>query len=475
MSTLVETNNSLVFGPQSPIYRIVNDSGVKENFTRYIIDRSSMIYRKRAWNIYKLANNILPGSTLEVNENVKYGIGKLIDSFVTTDFKTIDKLVMNTPRQKYNQGEIALTNELIKATGIKSAIAFVCDTEKESSTNCHAMSVYLTRKVYSGSCDEIIPSWSNKFFSFNDPAQLTMIVAIPKQYLASLIQMVLSASTRELNSSSLDKLTVRGKLIDAFTNDLIKAIFQAIYSDGVRARVTSDILLVNALLQKEGFDSGTKDDFEGMKNYEKHTKFLKQFKRESNLEQIVLEMLERVNEFSATTINPIDFYNTFIDTPNAQFIDLLEKIPQIKKLGIYNPLNSYNFIYSNNLKEMNLFSQERERDCLLYGIKLIRFLPVLYFVIFVLGGGNYQNECRIVVNNVKCIIGHIMSFRAGNAWSTPLVEAIANDLNYLTNDLYNQFASPLNVNTKTVGTLAGAINRYARIDEITKEEIGENA
>ena len=102
MSTLVETNNSLVFGPQSPIYRIVNDSGVKENFTRYIIDRSSMIYRKRAWNIYKLANNILPGSTLEVNENVKYGIGKLIDSFVTTDFKTIDKLVMNTPRQKYN-------------------------------------------------------------------------------------------------------------------------------------------------------------------------------------------------------------------------------------------------------------------------------------------------------------------------------------------------------------------------------------
>ena len=68
-----------------------------------------------------------------------------------------------------------------------------------------------------------------------------------------------------------------------------------------------------------------------------------------------------------------------------------------------------------------------------------------------------------------------MSFRAGNAWSTPLVEAIANDLNYLTNDLYNQFASPLNVNTKTVGTLAGAINRYARIDEITKEEIGENA
>ena len=287
--------------------------------------------------------------------------------------------------------------------------------------------------------------------------------------------MVLSASTRELNSSSLDKLTIRGKLIDAFTNDLIKAIFQAIYSDGVRARVTSDILLVNALLQKEGFDSGSKDSLEGMKNYEKHAKFLKQFKRESNLEQIVLEMLERVNEFSATTINPIDFYNTFIDTPNAQFIDLLEKIPQIKKLGIYNPLNSYNFIYSNNLKEMNLFSQERERDCLLYGIKLIRFLPVLYFVIFVLGGGNYQNECRIVVNNVKCIIGHIMSFRAGNAWSTPLVEAIANDLIYLTNDLYNQFASPLNVNTKTVGTLAGAINRYARIDEITKEEIGENA
>jgi hypothetical protein len=124
---------------------------------------------------------------------------------------------------------------------------------------------------------------------------------------------------------------------------------------------------------------------------------------------------------------------------------------------------------------MNLFSQERERDCLLYGIKLIRFLPVLYFVVFVLGGGNYQNECRIVVNNVKGIIGHIMSFRAGNVWSTPLVEAIANDLNYLTNDLYDQFASPLNVNTKTVGTLAGAINRYARIDEITKEEMSENA
>ena len=82
MSSLVQNNNALVFGSQNPFRNYVTEPGLKNSFMHLLLDKSSKIYRSRSWNVFCLANKIFPNKVAEINENIRYGIGKLIDPFI---------------------------------------------------------------------------------------------------------------------------------------------------------------------------------------------------------------------------------------------------------------------------------------------------------------------------------------------------------------------------------------------------------
>ena len=119
MSSLVQNNNALVFGSQNPFKSYLTEPGLKNTFLHLLLDKSSKIYKSKSWHVFCLANKIFPNKVAEINENVKYGIGKILDPFVGTNIQTTETQIYQAQRQKYIQGEIDLTQALIKATGIK--------------------------------------------------------------------------------------------------------------------------------------------------------------------------------------------------------------------------------------------------------------------------------------------------------------------------------------------------------------------
>lgn len=463
MSSITINNNTLVFGHQSPLYRVVSESGLKENLMRMIVDKSTVVYRKRAFDTYLLANSIFPNKVAEVNDNVKYAIGKLLDPFISGNIQQIEDIILKTPRQKYAQGEVYLTNEIAKATGVKSTLVMIVDSERESSTSGHGIITYLTRNTTNGYCSQIDAGWSNKFFNFKDAANLSILVVIPKQYLASLFIHTIPNDTKKIGDVTLDKLALRGYLIDNFAIDLIKSFFSAIYSDGIRSRVTSDILLLNTLLQKEGSLATSIADETGgnldtaCDTFAKYSVDLHQFKASSNQEHFVYELL-KMSQFSNVTLNPYEFYKGFIDVPYCQIENVFQKIPSFNRFssGSY----TSNLIFSNNLSEMDIFFEDKDRDIVIYGIKLLRFLPFLLFNTYVIGGGAYGAETKNVLSSISSYITSLLSFRSSNAQSAPIVKFITENLNYIMNDFAKQIASPLSVTSNSKKAITMAIGKH---------------
>ena len=475
MSTLVQNNNALVFGSQNPFRNYLTEPGLKNTFLHLILDKSSKIYRNKSWHVFCLANKIFPNKVAEINENVKYGIGKLLDPFVGTNIQITENHIYQATRQKYVQGEIDLTQALIKATDIKNTLVMVIDNDKEYGENTHGIITYLTRNMVNGTCESIEASWNNKFFTFNDAANLSMVVVIPKQYIAKLVQNVLSVSSKELNSISIDKIIVKSNMVDEFAIDLIKSIFTAIYSDGIRSRVVSDILLANNLLQTEGMNitatMGDKNYYEAMKAgdvFQKYADSLKQFKRNSNDEHLVYNMLQFINSSSATAkINPLEFYNSFIDTPYVHMENIFSRCGAFQRLS--NQSITYaDFNFSNNLNEMDDFYADKDRDLIVYGLKILRYLPFVLFNTYIIGSGSAHAETKQLIDTVKRIMPSILGFKASNYWSGPVVSFIANNINYLTDKLFAELSSPLTVTSNTRIALTAAINKFGFV----KDDIG---
>ena len=477
MSSLVQNNNVLVFGSQNPFRNYLTEPGLKNTFLHLLLDKSSKIYKSKSWHVFCLANKIFPNKVVEINENVKYSIGKILEPFVGTNIQITEDRIFQAPRQKYIQGEIELTQALSKATGIKNTVVMIVDNEKEYGVNTHGVITYLTRNMTLGNCAPIEAAWSNKFFTFNDAANLSMVVVIPKQYIAALIRNVLSVSTKELNSIGTDKIIVKSNMVDEFTIDLIKSIFSAIYSDGIRSRVVSDILLANQLLQTEGMNitAGTNADnyYEAMKAsdiFQKHADALKQFKKSSNDEHLVYNMLNFIKDSTASArINPLEFYNTFIDTPYVHMENIFSKCGAFQRLTGQS-ITYAEFNFSNSLNEMDDFGAEKDRDVIIYGIKLLRYIPFLLFNTYILGGGNAHNETRVVLDNVKRIMPSILGFKAANYWTAPIVSFIVENINYLTNQLYSELSSPITVTSNSRLALTAAIDRFGFVKDTIDED-----
>lgn len=477
MSSLVQNNNALVFGSQNPFRNYLTEPGLKNTFLHLLLDKSSKIYKSKSWHVFCLANKIFPNKVVEINENVKYSIGKILEPFVGTNIQITENRIFQAPRQKYIQGEIELTQALSKATGIKNTVVMIVDNEKEYGANTHGIITYLTRNMTLGNCAPIEAAWSNKFFTFNDAANLSMVVVIPKQYIAALIRNVLSVSTKELNSIGTDKIIIKSNMVDEFTIDLIKSIFSAIYSDGIRSRVVSDILLANQLLQTEGMNitAGTNADnyYEAMKAsdiFQKHADALKQFKKSSNDEHLVYNMLNFIKDSTASArINPLEFYNTFIDTPYVHMENIFSKCGAFQRLTGQS-ITYAEFNFSNSLNEMDDFGAEKDRDVIIYGIKLLRYIPFLLFNTYILGGGNAHNETRVVLDNVKRIMPSILGFKAANYWTAPIVSFIVENINYLTNQLYSELSSPITVTSNSRLALTAAIDRFGFVKDTIDED-----
>lgn len=472
MSSLVSNNNALVFGSQNPFKTYLTEPGLKNTFLHLLLDKSSKIYKSKSWHVFCLANKIFPNKVAEINENVKYGIGKVLDPFVGTNIQITEKHVYDFPRQKYIQGEVDLTQALIKATGIKNTLVMIVENEKEYGANCHGIITYLTRNMVNGACESIEAAWSNKFFTFNDAANLSMVVIIPKQYIAGLVQNVLAVSSKELNSTFADKIVIKSNMVDEFAIDLIKSIFTSIYSDGIRSRVVSDILLANALLQKEGMNITATTDagnyYEATKAsdvFQKYSEALHQFKKSTNDEHLVYNMLQFINHGDATVkINPLEFYNTFIDTPYVHMENIFSKCGAFQRLtGQSITYSEFNF--SNNLNEMDEFFVDKDRDMVVYGLKLIRYLPFVLFNTYLIGGGAAHCETKQLLVNIKRILPSILGFRASNYWAAPVVSFIAENINYLTEKLAADLASPITVTSNTRLALISAINKFGFVPD----------
>lgn len=466
MSVIVNANNQLIFGNQSPLYRVVTEQGLKDTFTHMIVDKSTTVYRKRAFDTYVLANNIFPDKSAEINNNVKYAIGKLLDPFINKDIKIANDFIFKAHRQKYVQGEIFLTNEIAKATGVKNTLVMIVDSEKESITSCHGIITYLTKNSVNGTCSQLDVAWSNKFFTFKDAANTSILILIPKQYISSLLTFELS-NYKTIGDNHLDNINIKGEAIDIFAIDLIKSFFSAIYADGIRNRVTSDILLVNSLLQKEGSiataiseDSG--DNTKGSDVFSKYAVDLHQFKASSNSEHFVYELLKLIEFKTKVIINPYEFYKAFLDTPYVQIANVFERIPNFKRLD-----SKYctNYSFSNNLFEMDNFNVDKDRDIISYGLKVVRFLPFLLFNTYVLGGGSYHTETKTIIENIKTFNVSLLSYRASNPITAPIVKFISENIIYLTGTFYEQISSPINITERSKRSLSIAINRYGIVDD----------
>lgn len=472
MSSLVQNNNALVFGSQNPFKSYLTEPGLKNTFLHLLLDKSSKIYKSKSWHVFCLANKIFPNKVAEINENVKYGIGKILDPFVGTNIQTTETQIYQAQRQKYIQGEIDLTQALIKTTGIKNTLVMVIDNDKEYGPNCHGITTYLTRNMVNGSCEPLDAAWSNKFFTFNDATNLSMVVIIPKQYIAKVVQNVLAVSTKELNSTFTDKIIIKSNMVDEFAIDLIKSIFTAIYSDGIRSRVISDILLANNLLQTEGMNITATTEvgnyYEATKasdNFQKHAEALHQFKKNTSDEHLIYEMLHFITQNgSAAKINPLEFYNSFIDTPYVHMENIFSRCGAFQRLNDQS-ITYADFNFSNNLNEMDNFYADKDRDIIVYGLKILRYLPFMLFNTYVIGGGTSHAEAKQVITNVKRVMPTILGYKASNYWSAPIVTFIVENINYLTEKLATELASPLTVTTNSRIALVKAIDKYGFVKD----------
>jgi hypothetical protein len=403
-----------------------------------------------------------------MNENIKFGISQLIMPFLRSGIRSDADAFSYLKRSNYIQGEIALTNAIVKTTNIKNTLVIISDSEKSTYNNRKGITTYITRRFADSENQSLDAAWSNGFFSFNDPGSLGILIVIPKQYISNLIMNIISIKGDSVSTSNIEtNMSLLESIKAEISLDLVKSYFAAVYTDGYRHRVNTDIACLNMILQESGLDLLTSADTDTVANniLGKYRKKLRQFK-DIDHENLIYRCLKLVLYTNYCVINPYEFYSTFVDIPYSQLQMVFNKIPRILKLGNTTQGQVYEADFSNSLNGMNTFFEDENRDALIYGLKLIRFLPYFIFNTYVVGGGNYHNQFLGVMNNVKSIIPIISSFKSSHVAYNNFGSFILDELNYIVNSFYPQMNSPLKVNNKAVHLLTSLITK-SFTDEIT--------
>jgi hypothetical protein len=237
---------------------------------------------------------------------------------------------------------------------------------------------------------------------------------------------------------------------DIFLIDLIKSIFIAIYNDEYRHRINTDIASLHSIFQEQGeviLTSSQNEEELSDTILSRYRQTLRDFK-ETDCENLVYEMMKLIKYLPQVTINPLEFYKSFIDIPSANAEMVFNKISAFTQLTQQGNL-VINSDFSNNLFDMNLFFKEPGKDALIYGLKLIRFLPFLIFNTYVIGGGNYHSKMLGVISGIKSIMAAISNAKSINYSYSVIGNFIIDELQYLITTFYAQMSSPMKVNTKS--------------------------
>jgi hypothetical protein len=450
MSSIVKHNDLITFGVQNPFYRVITEAGIKETFLHLLLDRSSKVARKRSFSTYLLANKVFINNNIVINENLKSAISQFITPFLKLSVRNDITSLLNIKRSNYLQAEIYLTNELAKVLKVRRILAICCDSEKTTLSNQKGITTYITRGLKESENTPLEASWTNGFFAFNSPDSLSILVIIPKQYLANMM-INLESERYDSVSSYGSNIDLLESMRDEMIIDLIKSFFAAIFSDGYRNRINTDIISLNSIFQESGSVVCTSaDNPEAVFNelLSKYRNRLVDFK-ESDCENLVYECMKMFKYQSHVTINPFEFYNGFIDISYSYMQYVFKRLP------IFNIVNNKNvqsqiasMDFSNNLSSMNTFFVD-ERDTVIYGLKLVRFLPFFIFNTYVLGGGNYHNQMLQTLSNVSSFLSTLGSFKNTSILYGPFTSFLLDELNYLINDFAKQMESPLKINNKS--------------------------
>jgi hypothetical protein len=451
MSSIVKNSDSQVFGHMSPFFRIITDSGLKETFLHLLVDKSSKVVRRRSFLTYLLISKIFPNNALAINERVRLGLTQFLTPFLKLSVKNSIDSVLKLKPNNYIQSEIVLTRELSTVLKIKSLLSIVVDSEKNSLSNQKGITTYITRKLKDCEDNSLDVSWSNGFFSFNNNDSLSVLVLIPKQYIANMMINISSLDIENGGTTFTNNMAFLEAIRNEMIIDLLKSFLAAIFSDGYRHRIHTDIATLNRIFQNEGSsiisNAGSEDSvFYNFLDRYRHK--LRNFK-ESDCENLVYECMKLFQYQSHVTVNPYEFYKSFIDIPYSHMQMVFKKIPAFNLLSnksVQAQIAEPDF--SNNLFGMNTFFED-DRDIIIYGLKIIRFLPYFIFNTYVVGNGNYHSQMLQVLYNIKSFVSDLNSFKNSNTIYGPLSNYVLEEIDYLTNVFAKQMESPLKVNDKS--------------------------
>jgi hypothetical protein len=470
--SLITSNDSNVFGQQSPFHNIVTDNGLKNTLFHLLVDFNSRVVRKRGFDLYLLANKSFPNSVMEINQNIRYAIGQLLTPFTKLSVRNDVNSVLAMKPSSYIQGEIELSNAIAHTSKVKNTAVLIMDNEKTTLSNQKGITTYITRSFLNSENSTLEHSWSNGFITFNDPSSISILIAIPKQYIASLS---LSVSSKNTGSSSLsDSIEYLNMIRDIFIVDLVKSIFTALFNDEYHHRINSDIAALNSIFQEKGdiiLTSGEDDNAVFKNLLITYRNKLKGFKDEGS-ENLVYNMLKFIQFLPNVTVNPLDFYKSFIDLPTAHIESIFNKLTAFNKLN-KNGNSIINCDFSNSLSNMNIFLNDEERGAFIYGLKLVRYLPFLIFNTYAIGGGNFHDKLLRVLTSVSSITSTIGSAKSARSLYAPLGNFILSEIQYFTGTFYKQMSSPMKVNNKSRHVMTELIKQSISLPEETEETIFE--
>ncbi len=472
MSTVVLQNDAMVFGSQSPFNRYITEPGAKEKFLRFIGSRNSRVLVKRGFRTYLMMNKIFPNNTIDINENIKFAMGQLIRPFLNFAVMNDPTSVLNVSKARYTQGEIALTNELQKATKVRNIAVMILDSEKERLSVHQGITTFITKKISSCGTSEIEPKWENKFFTFENPNDYGIVIAIPKEYLANVMVCRYADFTEKGTlGSSIESVEYSAKVVDTLIRDLVKSFFTAIYTDGYRSRIIGDIYNLEILFKNEGqaitANSNSQNDKTSENIFSKYPNLIRKFKS-SESENLILFMLEYVKFKSSASLNPLDFYKGFVDIPYNQIETVFEKSNAFKRFNVVGE----NATFSNNLSDMDKFFTDKDRDILVYATKLVRYLPFAIFNTYVIGNGSDHSKMKQLMENVDRIISYLSTFKSSSLLVSNISQFLYEELLFIKNSLYVDFSSPLNVTIDSKFVITSTISLYgaAPIEDKANDE-----
>ena len=477
MST-VQNYNTMFFGIQSPYHKIRTDANITESLSFILRNLSSKVFRERSFKAYMLANDIFRDGNTGINQPIKDAIGTLFDPLIENNgAATKDQGAFNALKKTaFTACETRITNEIKKATGIKNSSVMIIETGVDSFYNQKGISVFLTRNYYTPleKC-ELEVKWESKFFKFNNPESLSLMIAVPKSYLFYLVFSVQSSITKDIRDNKLPYSKMKELMINAFTADLMRAFFVSIYNDGYLMRINRDIAAIEKILNTKGESFIKTHDIE-MSEYternekqraselESYIKMIPGFAEnlKSNSENLIVQLMALISYQTSITINPIEFYKGFVDIPYSQMEKMFNTISVFKRLDTF--ARTFDVDVSNSMNRLGDFinGADDSRQAPFLALRLVRFLPFAFFNAYILNDGNLNLQTKSFMLSINGFLSSLRSSKANgiNFVHIDYINSLQSQLEKMAdqaNGLSKTFANPLKVNTYSTHKMKEAI------------------